>query len=390
MSTITIKGVKETLGADTNSIMKLCKHENVNMFSRHKPIIYPGFPKNENYFESINGNFGIVIPERSTSVAEYGWLYERPAGSANSPYRLDDFRGYNHDAAPVLKRLEKNYTIEIIRDTILHVNFSTAGEISVNEILINYEAAPDEPLVSSLGELYIAMDIVKEGTIITTVKASKTIGSGGLNLNYDCSSLKSGTYNLSFYLTTSHSSYVHDFDMYTDFNMPNPAFLEVITPSESDNFVFDVIGIADGGKNSQKLDKRLTVYFDTKYTATLNSGLYIVTKITNKDNSTLEIKWNNFSVNMVPNFYYNGIKSIALYNDPMSWDISSNINEGIINIDGGIQIPSGLTARIGIFFNRIIEEGQAIINGEYTITTTIAYNKSDLWNGTLLINAITL
>lgn len=385
MSKVSIKEIKEILGVTTNSIAELCRHENINMFSRHKPVVYPGIPDGNQYFESIHNNFAIVIPERGISVSEHGWIYQRPSGGMNSPYRIDDFRGYNHGAEPVLKRLETEYIVEIVRDPVLRVNFSTEGEISVNEVLLNYIAADDEALIRSLGGLYIVMDILQNGKTITTIKANKTIGAGGLSLTYDCSYLKDGFYYLSFYLSTYNGS--HTFDIYTNADMPNPARLEVITPFGADNFEFNVLGTADGEKNFRNINKRISVYFNTEDASSLKSGLYIIADIRNSSTSGLPVKWQNFSLQMRPNFYPEGITNISLYNGEINGQVFEN--EQIIKTDYGIEIPAGKTARIGIYLTRTIRDWEALISGNYDITTDIIYNNILTWSGLLLIKGVT-
>lgn len=385
MSKVSVKEIKEILGVSANSIAELCRNERVNMFSRHKPVIYPKIPKGEEYFKSIHNNFGIVVPERGINVAEHGWTYERPSGGINSPYRINDFRGYNHNAEPVLKRLETEYTVEIVRDPVLHVNFTANGEISVNEILLNYIAQDDEALINNLGGLCIVADILQDGKIIDVIKTNNTIGSGGLNLTYDCSHLKDGLYYLSFYLSTPNG--LHTFDIYTDDIMPNPARLRVITPFGANDFKFDVLGVADGEKNFKNINERISVYFNTEDTSSLKSGLYLIADIHNNSTSILPIKWQNFSLQMQPDFYPGGITDIALYNGKVNGQIFEN--ENIAKTDYGIEIPAGLTARVGIFLTRTILEWEAIISGNYNITTDIIYNNNLLWSGIILIKGIT-
>lgn len=384
MSKVFIKEIKEILGVKTNSLTELCRHEKINMFSRHKPIVYPGIPRNERYFESIHNNFGISVPEQGISVAEHGWIYQRPSGGINAPYRIDDFRGYNHAAEPVLKRLETEYTVEIIRDPVLRVNFNTGGEISVYEVVLDYPAAPNEALVSSLGELYIVMDIVQEGKTLVTLKSDRPIGGGGLNLTYNCSALKAGIYYLRFHLTTSLAT--HHFEIYADKNMPNPARLEVITPSGSDSFVCNVLGTADGEKTFKNLEERQTVYFNTTNTVSAKSGLYLIADLHNNSTSGLQINWPNFAIQMKPNFYPAGITALSLYDDEVNGEVFSNSH--IRSTEYGIQIPAKSIARIGIYLSRRIAEGEALLEGEYTLTATLAYNSVDIWNGVLLLNAI--
>ena len=95
--------VRSTIGAATNDVGSLCTHPNINKWSKWKPVS----------FNSVNGltvanlqsaNFGLQPSASSTSyasVVSLKWGYNRPAGGASSPYRLGDFRNYNHTAMAI-------------------------------------------------------------------------------------------------------------------------------------------------------------------------------------------------------------------------------------------------------------------------------------------------
>ena len=95
---ITTSMVASAIGAATNDVGTLCSHPNINKWSRFKPIDFnaialPDDVRNSNtgfqLFDEVTG-FGTV------KKAEY----VKPKGGASSPYRLGDFRGYNHTAQP--------------------------------------------------------------------------------------------------------------------------------------------------------------------------------------------------------------------------------------------------------------------------------------------------
>lgn len=107
---ISISDVAKTLGAATSDLGTLCKHENVNMWSRRKPVSCPhpmyngksGSTFNETWIgdEPTVKPYGISIPQSilfSTTIVTTNLGYKKPTGTANAPYRLGDFRGYNHN-----------------------------------------------------------------------------------------------------------------------------------------------------------------------------------------------------------------------------------------------------------------------------------------------------
>lgn len=156
-------------------------------------------------------------------------------------------------------------------------------------------------------------------------------------------------------------------------------------PAEGLNY--NVIGTADGGNNFKRLNERLTVYFNTTLAMRLDAGMYIILEITNNYNTSVTINFSDFAVNFNP-VLFNNINSISLYDGEIDGIISSN--PGIETNNTGINIPSGKTARIGIFFVRTIGDSEAKPSGNYSLTTNILYKNNLIWNGSLLINAITI
>lgn len=156
-------------------------------------------------------------------------------------------------------------------------------------------------------------------------------------------------------------------------------------PTEGLNY--NVIGIADGGKNFKRLNERLTVYFNTTSTMHMDAGMYIILEITNNYNTSFFVSFSDFAVSFNPDLFKK-INSISLYNGEIDGIISSN--PGIVTSETGIHIPSGKTARVGIFFIRAILDFEASPDGDYNLTTNISYNNNLIWNGSLLIKAITV
>lgn len=156
-------------------------------------------------------------------------------------------------------------------------------------------------------------------------------------------------------------------------------------PAEGLNY--NVIGTADGGNNFKRLNERLTVYFNTTLAMRLDAGMYIILEITNNYNTSVDINFSDFAVNFNP-VLFNNMNSISLYDGEIDGIISSN--PGIETNNTGINIPSGKTARIGIFFVRTIGDSEAKPIGNYSLTTNILYKNNLIWNGSLLINAITI
>lgn len=159
---VSIDDVKQALGESSNDLATLCKSENINIWSKYKPINCKGefkeYPIREDsdeivtssyskytcvvrcgmnipmdtyknlrnnyggegfaingcyilYADNIYGRVGGIHGDTTTSVSGKHF----PKGGANSPYRLSDFRNYNSKAEnnEFLTSLPENHTVEV-------------------------------------------------------------------------------------------------------------------------------------------------------------------------------------------------------------------------------------------------------------------------------------
>lgn len=159
---VSIDDVKQALGESSNDLATLCKSENINIWSKYKPISCKGefkeYPIREDseeivtssyskytcvvrcgmnipmdtyknlrnnyggegfaieackkfYIDNVYGGNGCIHDNTSTSVSGKHF----PKGGANSPYRLSDFRNYNSKAIsnPFKTSLPQLYNAEI-------------------------------------------------------------------------------------------------------------------------------------------------------------------------------------------------------------------------------------------------------------------------------------
>ena len=112
-SRISTSLVADTLKTSTHDVGSLCTHENINKWSKHKPVRYPkvdGLSDSEFKGTTADQLAGIYYGLKSNVIAtDYESLHQttyeyvgKPTGGANAPYRLGDFRGYDHNAVPNL------------------------------------------------------------------------------------------------------------------------------------------------------------------------------------------------------------------------------------------------------------------------------------------------
>ena len=104
---ITTTLVGNTLGIPSKDVGTLCSAGSINKWSKYKPVIYPAIATAgiTNWWKAVDGNCGLSITEYSdidnlvTAIINgVTWTYNKPTGGSSSPYRLGDFRGYEHNA----------------------------------------------------------------------------------------------------------------------------------------------------------------------------------------------------------------------------------------------------------------------------------------------------
>lgn len=149
--------VRSTIGAATNDVGSLCTHPNINKWSKWKPV----------RSNKVTGLTVTDIENLSSGLSRldmYEVVYLKPTGGASSPYRLGDFRNYNHAAIPPVN-------VEIVQIT----EQSTGQVLSSPYILIygfNYKIEFKLP---------IAGEIDPSTIDARTVREKNTTGDGGLS-----------------------------------------------------------------------------------------------------------------------------------------------------------------------------------------------------------------
>lgn len=172
---VSIDDVKKALGESSNDLATLCKSENINIWSKYKPISCKGefkeYPIREDsdeivtssyskytcvvrcgmnipmdtyknlrnnyggegfaingcynfYIDNVYGVRGIDKDASANSHTVYASGKHFPKGGANSPYRLSDFRNYNSKATSntFLTSLPQFHTVEVYYSSICKFN----------------------------------------------------------------------------------------------------------------------------------------------------------------------------------------------------------------------------------------------------------------------------
>ena len=195
---VSIDDVKQVLGESSNDLATLCKSENINIWSKYKPISCKGdfkeYPIREDSEETVTSSYsyytcavrcGMNIPmdtyrnlynkyggegfaikacenfyrdnvygrdgnipgDTSTSVSGKHF----PKGGANSPYRLSDFRNYNAKASyngfktslPQLHIVESYYSSTPKFNCVLYMNTSVDNNtnLTMDDIITDLSLA---------------------------------------------------------------------------------------------------------------------------------------------------------------------------------------------------------------------------------------------------------
>lgn len=235
---VSIDDVKSILGESSNDLATLCKSSKINVWAKYKPTDYNAAFADD-WYKGKGGNYGLnittdnrvsswnaLVAEYSKANNGYSNIYKRPSGGATSPYRLGDFRGYNHKAKPE------------IGDYLAATNYIEDSQISLS---VAYNAVTvDGDQVS-----YNAIDAFKDlyfGYVITDIsgKTLKLIVTASTTSSYEvriaARTLLAGNYRLYPMFCNVDYSTNHTLRGMYCYAVPNLAggkIMSVITQSQS-------------------------------------------------------------------------------------------------------------------------------------------------------------
>ena len=183
---ITTTLVGNTLGVASKDVGTLCSSSLINKWSKYKPVIYPVITTTgvTDWWKANDGYCGFSIPQYvdidSLLADNTTWVYNKPYGTINSPYRLGDFRGYEHTS--------------VIPFDVLIPNAIETGS-SGNLIKLRMPTVPTSNLALNdiVGNKYFGV-VVKRGTQIAVKTTAAYISAGENNLSIDdCGLLNTAT-----------------------------------------------------------------------------------------------------------------------------------------------------------------------------------------------------
>lgn len=113
---LSVSEICNTLGTTDRTLRGLCTNPNINIFSWRKPFAYAANVVDVNDTEAMRGNnhgfkYSPILTEPALGEELPEIYYQPPTGGTNEPFRMGDFRGYEHDALPCINlNIEHTYT----------------------------------------------------------------------------------------------------------------------------------------------------------------------------------------------------------------------------------------------------------------------------------------
>ena len=208
---VTYADVNAVLGTAHTDVKALCRDAHINMWAKYKPVVLSKILTTDewdaanntwkttaNWYKSTaasNYNCGITLHLSDSNdkfmrviAKDYadGLTYVKPYGGAESPYRIQDFAGYKHDAKPfIASGKAKGYVYRVNRflSNSLTINVAyrnVAGELSiadfpnlcassggVNDIVLGIAVYNDNPATN------------ESATLLRSSVGTTAIASGG-------------------------------------------------------------------------------------------------------------------------------------------------------------------------------------------------------------------
>lgn len=188
--------VRKVLGESSTSASVVCRSAKINKWSKHKPVIYPvpfGLTDSQRIGHSIQMAQGIyygikmgTIGGRLADIHNATFDYYPPQGGESQPWRIADFRGYNHNAqpTPIASELTKEIQYQSERAfacRIVHSPGNTTG-VSWDDILTAMRQTGLDTF--SLANAYPCLMITRKGGTTHAVRALKCYDTGDVTPLY--------------------------------------------------------------------------------------------------------------------------------------------------------------------------------------------------------------
>lgn len=205
---VTIADIRLTLGTSSNNVGYLCsnKHGLTNMWAKYKPVVWAKWFIDRDtlatWWKGQAENCGIIpcsVSHYSQIIAKMdgdmnGWVYDAPKGGENSPFRMLDFDGYNHNARCPVGGFTTQGSIDPGSVAIGQVEEMISQDDELTLADINYQG---------ISSSYFGIMIVKGGSVVKRATATQPLSSGMYSAQVSTTGLAKGEYLVYPFLCTS-------------------------------------------------------------------------------------------------------------------------------------------------------------------------------------------
>ena len=342
--------VGTTLGTSSRDVGTLCTHTAINKWSKWKPIRYNTVSGITSTILS-NVNFGLVPASTSTNyaaIAGVKWAYNKPrGGDYNEPYRLGDFRNYNHSALPICtvqEILKANRTFNRSAQITAAINVTgTDDTIGLND------------LTGTIGNIYFGAVIV-DGSSVYIQTATATLSNGGNSFALDLTASPLNTDKTVDFNYLLSSVQVASLSLLS--SVLNPTFAPLPTADTADNEVSLVITSGFGistttdGINSI-LSSLPNSYISQSYYNTIGNdpfttigGLFVKITLYNDSDSPVSIPSGTWKIQPYLTFWNNGVPSNNTNNIPINVS-AYELNGGLVTYPITLAVGASKTFVVG-------------------------------------------
>lgn len=230
--------VGQELGVATRNVRELCTSSNINKWSKHKPVKFNGDTQaNPNWYKANDGFCGLSVGWSSASdssltnlVNAYKagtWNYIPPTGGPTYPYRLGDFRGYNHKAVPFIgTKLKKGSEFKVNLMVTKALTFNAYYNFDSTTVQItDFNSAANGLQDAHLGIALYEGNPIEDNyakRILTAISDNKITEHGAVTLNFDRYDIGASRYAMFFLASPTVSNNVcipYDDDNYFIFKI---------------------------------------------------------------------------------------------------------------------------------------------------------------------------
>lgn len=209
---VTTTDVSTVLQTSSHDVGTLCRHDNINMWSRFKPVTIPNPApdRDTEWWRASDGSCNIILPEVKNIYSQVvdtitedgtnGYSYRKVGGGATAPYRLADFNKYDHHASPPIARVvvpEKVLRDHDLTATCLipvpDIDKTLPGSLLLEDISCNGG--------KTLGDLYFGFMIFDSSNTLRGRVTSDTVGSKTATFDLN-DSFQPGTYTVYCFLSS--------------------------------------------------------------------------------------------------------------------------------------------------------------------------------------------